>query len=60
MSYARLCTLSIVRLCLTEILWLHWWSKSRRLRYQVVRSWWGSSYTPESLVRLGIGCLSLL
>jgi len=37
-------------MCLTEIIYLHWWYKSHRLRYQVVRSWWGSSYTSPNAV----------
>ena len=40
------CVLSIDAYVVTEISELHWWSKSHRLRYQVVRSWWGSSCTP--------------
>ena len=40
------CVLSIDVYVVTEISELHWWSKSHRLRYKVVRSWWGSSCTP--------------
>jgi len=40
------CILSIDAYVVTEISELHWWSKSHRLRYQVVRSWWGSSCRP--------------
>jgi len=35
------CVLSIDAYVGTEISELHWWSKSHKLRYQVVRSWWG-------------------
>jgi len=38
--------LSIDAYVVTEISEFHWWSKSPRLRYQVVRSWWRSSCTP--------------
>ena len=40
------CVLSIDAYVVTEISELHWWSKSHRLRYQVVRSWWRISCTP--------------
>jgi len=43
------CVLSIDVFVVTEISELHWWSKSHRLRYQVVRSWWGSSCTPRDI-----------
>ena len=39
------CVLSIDAYVVTEIFELHWWSKSHRLRYQMVRSWRGSSCT---------------
>ena len=40
------CVLSIDAYVVTKISEFHWWSKSHGLRYQVVRSWWGSSWTP--------------
>ena len=42
-----------------EIIWLHWSSKSHRLRYQWLRSWRKSSYTQWLLVVTWYWCLDL-
>ena len=39
------CVLSIDAYVVIEISEFHWWSMSHILRYQVVKSWWGSSCT---------------
>jgi len=46
--YGRMfvCVLSIDACVISEISEFYWWSKSHRLRYQVVRRWWKSSCTP--------------